>query len=232
MGGSGLFEFLERASKSRRYADLRGAILDAGGLVIDAPAWGMRRLSRRVETVDIDARWMPDSFVARYEAACHWMDPLLRVALDEHIAVHNLNASARWDTAHVYRELLDAYGVQHTILAPVVGDGAVVMTLHFGRPRGSRPFDERDLATACAMAGHVSALLARIDRDGDPPELTERELEVGRLVARGLNNREVARCLAISTNTVKATLKRLFRKLEVDARAEMAARMAAAGLLD
>src|ERR1700712_2791075 len=46
--------------------------------------------------------------------------------------------------------------------------------------------------------------MARTDREQVPtPRLTERELEVLRLVARGLNNRDAARELFISENTVK-----------------------------
>jgi DNA-binding CsgD family transcriptional regulator len=63
------------------------------------------------------------------------------------------------------------------------------------------------------------------------PRLTPRELEIGRLVATGLNNGEIGRCLAISRNTVKEALKRIFRKLDVDSRAELVTRLAEAGLL-
>jgi DNA-binding CsgD family transcriptional regulator len=69
-------------------------------------------------------------------------------------------------------------------------------------------------------------------RTGEAPlRLAPRELEVARLVAAGLNNHEIASCLAISYNTVKETLKRIFRKAEVDSRAELVARLAETGLL-
>jgi DNA-binding CsgD family transcriptional regulator len=61
--------------------------------------------------------------------------------------------------------------------------------------------------------------------------VTARELEIARLVAAGLNNGEIASCLAISRNTVKEAMKRIFRKVDVDSRAELVARLAEAGLL-
>jgi DNA-binding CsgD family transcriptional regulator len=60
---------------------------------------------------------------------------------------------------------------------------------------------------------------------------TARELEISRLVAAGLNNGEIASCLSISRNTVKETLKRIFRKADVDSRAELVTRLAEEGLL-
>jgi DNA-binding CsgD family transcriptional regulator len=71
----------------------------------------------------------------------------------------------------------------------------------------------------------------RDERTDGSPLFTPRELEIARLVAAGLNNREIASCLTISRNTVKEALKRIFRKADVDSRAELAARLTEAGLL-
>ena len=52
------------------------------------------------------------------------------------------------------------------------------------------------------------------------PRLTDRELEVLRLVARGLNNRDVAKKLFISENTVKNHVRNILEKLQLHSRME------------
>jgi two-component system NarL family response regulator len=52
------------------------------------------------------------------------------------------------------------------------------------------------------------------------PRLTDRELEVLRLVARGHNNREIAKELFISENTVKNHVRNILEKLQLHSRME------------
>jgi DNA-binding NarL/FixJ family response regulator len=63
--------------------------------------------------------------------------------------------------------------------------------------------------------------MARVDRDQVPiPRLTERELQVLRLVAKGLNNRDAAKELFISENTVKNHVRNILEKLQLHSRME------------
>ncbi|EWM18727.1 LuxR-family transcriptional regulator, maltose regulon positive regulatory protein [Kutzneria sp. 744] len=52
-------------------------------------------------------------------------------------------------------------------------------------------------------------------------ELSEREDEIARLVARGLTNRQVATHLGISPHTVNFHLRRIFRKLSITTRVRL-----------
>ena len=52
--------------------------------------------------------------------------------------------------------------------------------------------------------------------------LTPREIEVTRMVAGGLRNREIAEKLSISEGTVKIHLHKIYEKLQVDGRVELA----------
>ena len=63
------------------------------------------------------------------------------------------------------------------------------------------------------------------------PRLSDRELDVLRLVADGLANKEVARALFISEATVKTHLVHLFGKLQAESRTSAVAAARAHGLL-
>ena len=78
-------------------------------------------------------------------------------------------------------------------------------------------------------AEHARSELSRIGgRAPSPNGLTPAEQQVAHLVAEGCTNREVARRLFISVNTVEANLKRVYRKLDVRSRTELANRLATA----
>jgi DNA-binding NarL/FixJ family response regulator len=57
-------------------------------------------------------------------------------------------------------------------------------------------------------------------KDSITPKLTDRELQVLSLVARGLNNREIAGELYISENTVKNHVRNILEKLQLHSRME------------
>lgn len=78
----------------------------------------------------------------------------------------------------------------------------------------------------------VRALLAEQGRTEEEPLLTERELDVLRLVAAGYSNKEVGAHLYIGLTTVKTHLDDVYRKLGVSDRAHAVAVALRRGLLE
>jgi DNA-binding NarL/FixJ family response regulator len=78
------------------------------------------------------------------------------------------------------------------------------------------------------MAGKLLtefATLAKRDSEEPPqqlpaPKLTDREMQVLKLVARGMNNRDIAKELFISDNTVKNHVRNILEKLQIHSRME------------
>jgi DNA-binding CsgD family transcriptional regulator len=76
-------------------------------------------------------------------------------------------------------------------------------------------------------AAQARGELARIGgRRSTPGELTEAERRIAVLVAEGRPNREVAAALFLTEHSVEATLTRIYRKLDIRSRAELARRLA------
>lgn len=74
----------------------------------------------------------------------------------------------------------------------------------------------------------VESRLGRRLKRGD---LTERELEILRLIVKGKSNKEISAELFIAEATVKTHLKTIFQKLEVNARTEAAIEAVRSGLV-
>jgi LuxR family transcriptional regulator, maltose regulon positive regulatory protein len=102
----------------------------------------------------------------------------------------------------------------------------------------------RDLLAVLPNPGAAPALVERTERllkltprtrrdheRGQFWELSERELEVLRLLATSLSQREIAGELFVSFSTVKSHVRSIFRKLGVDARADAVTRARELGLL-
>ena len=69
----------------------------------------------------------------------------------------------------------------------------------------------------------MSKLLDSFFETNPAPELTEREVQVLDLIARGHQNKEIAHTLQISEETVKIHVKHIFSKLNVQNRTQAVA---------
>jgi DNA-binding CsgD family transcriptional regulator len=100
------------------------------------------------------------------------------------------------------------------------------------RKRPARETLDEALELFVDLGGPLWAEKARseIDRIGGRPPpptgLTPTEMQIADLVGQGMTNREVAAALFISEHTVRGNLKRIYGKLDVRSRTELAALLA------
>jgi DNA-binding NarL/FixJ family response regulator len=150
---------------------------------------------------------------------------------------------------------MDGLATTRALLAELPATTVVVLTSYEQRPivldalrAGAAAYllkgasKQEVLATLrAAMAGErrvqssLAADLLAEDACGTGPELvqslSQREVEVVRLMAAGQSNVEIARSLQVSLNTVKTHVQRVLRKLDAVDRASAVTRAAALGLL-
>jgi DNA-binding NarL/FixJ family response regulator len=79
-------------------------------------------------------------------------------------------------------------------------------------------------------AMHAARFAEALEGGSGPVQglLSSQELEIARLAADGLSNRETGRRMFLSPRTVSSHLYRMFPKLEVTSRAQLAAKIGAA----
>lgn len=137
------------------------------------------------------------------------------------------------------REVPDAEVVA---LTSVLEDNAVVGAIRagaIGYLLKDTESDELIRAIKAAANGQVqlspraAARLIREVRAPESPEvLTEREIEVLRLLAKGLSNKEIAQTLVIGEKTVKTHVSNILSKLNVSSRTQAALYAARIGLVE
>ena len=130
----------------------------------------------------------------------------------------------------------------HVMAGPIVTKGQLIGVLGCTREKSQSAFTHQDLADMSAVCMHLStwATAMRIQQSSDSLEnslngnttplaarLTARERQIADLVALGKKNAEVGAELWITENSVKQALKKIFRKLEVSSRTEMAVQLSA-----
>ena len=92
-----------------------------------------------------------------------------------------------------------------------------------------------DALLSPAITKRVIAQFAHVPPPAPPrglDELTDRELDVFRLIARGLSNPEIARALYISETTVKTHVTHILQKLDLRDRVQAVVLAYQTGLLD
>ncbi len=154
-------------------------------------------------------------------------NPVLRYVVENHAPVHEevVLQPGKWKT------ICPRFDHGHVMAGPIIGNGKLIGGIGFTRTRESSAFSAVDLANLSAVCLHLSTWLIKVksqtkefNSDLDINCLTPREIQIAKLVARGLTNAQIGKELWIQENSVKQALKRMFRKLEVSSRAGMVAK--------
>jgi ATP/maltotriose-dependent transcriptional regulator MalT len=123
-------------------------------------------------------------------------------------------------------ELHQSCGLWRDLQAPYEAARTQVLIALAGRSMGDEQEAVKELTSAretfqklgaLVDQAHVEALLSRGGRDAAGP-LTDREVEVLKLVASGMTNRQIASQLKISEKTVARHLSNIFTKLDLSSR--------------
>lgn len=188
---------------------------------------------------------MSDSNLGCYEAYYQYHDPITH-RLRERTAptlVTDILPQQELMQTEFFNDFLSRDGLHWGVNLHVRIAGEGTGDLRIWRGRGRDNFDAEDLAVLQLVAPAFRAALRRclglsgkdpesllVHADSDDDEevgtLTSRELQVARLVADGLSDKEVAQRLQISFTTVRSHLKAVFGKLGVDSRVKLATRLA------
>lgn len=202
----------------RNEQELRLALIDTVAEYFGVQHWGMYLLDESSPT-EIIVPDIPD--------ICMESNPVGRYVVERHAPAHEQLVLPTGD----WKNFCSRHDHEHVMSGPIVCNGHLVGTLNLAREHGTLAFNINDLADMSALCLHVSAKLATLRVKSNTSysafasRLTPRELEIADLVARGLTNAEIGEKLWITQNSVKQALKRMFRKLQVSARAEMVAKL-------
>ncbi len=186
---------------------------DLGMVALPTPLWLTPRAFRPGERERARGHV---SFTERVLRAAAPLAPIARIAAAHHDRLDGVRDAALPRTARLLAAADVWVGLQSARphRGPMTRDGAI-----------------RLIRTEALDRAGVEALIDTKVAAPATSALTERELEVLRLLARGLTNKEIASALDISARTVQHHTIHVYEKLGVDTRAGATLKAAEAGLL-
>ena len=215
-------ELAERAGKLAGCDEEARATLRASALLLD-----LGRVGVSSEIWDRPARLGPVEW-ERVRLHSYWTERILR----------HCPAFARLTSlAAAHHERLDGSGYHRSARAIELSSGARLLAAAdvFAAMTEPRPHREAHTPSDAAHALHEEALAGRLDaeavgavveaaglrpqRRSWPNDLTDREVDVLRVLARGLSNREIAEALVLSPRTVQHHLASVYNKIDLRTRA-------------
>ena len=196
-----------------------GLVHDVGRVAVENGIWDK---PGPLTTAEWERVRLHPYFTERILARCSALAPIVEPASSHHERVDGsgYHRSLAADALSPGDRILAAADVFAALTAdrphrPALGQDEAARTLE---AEGTRGLDAGAVACVLAAAGRRPAPPAR----GWPADLTDREVEVLRLIARGASNRDVAERLVISAKTVGRHVENLYRKIGVSSRAAAA----------
>jgi DNA-binding CsgD family transcriptional regulator len=237
-----------RVAESRSLDVLGTACQHAIGRLTGSSMFGLYWLTGDVPKLFISAD-VPDGFLADYRSGLARCDPFVDSILDDGRVVDGLSliGAYHWPRSIVY-DLLRTWGYGHDMCGPLRVEDRIVGVFYTGVPHWHGPYtvehrrrmDMICRASSLALTNMIEAgaLDDRVgpETSGHPlpaptavestaARLPPRAAEVARLVCRGRSNKEIARDMGISDQTVKDHVASLCRRFGALNRTELAARL-------
>lgn len=230
---SSLQSLFHSLATAKTELNLRHRLMDSVNQHFAVERWGIYLSNEQNELLSCDVYGVSDAFVERYQKFGKAVDPVLKYVIEYHAPCHEelVLPQGTWKQSELYLKCCSSYNHEHIMTGGIVGNGKLIGTINFARLENTPAFNTHDLLKLSAVCNHFSACLAHLRNESNLINqklqnlLTQRELQIANLVARGLTNAEIGRELWISENTVKKALKKMFLKLETNSRTEMVVKL-------
>lgn len=207
---------------------LASALLGIGEAAVQTDDWeAARDALRQALQIAVEIEWRPFALTCLVAAADLW-----RRTGDLEQAVPALTLAARHPgTDRETREAAAAGLVDLMEALPPERFEAAQAGTGPGQADGLERMVQVVLAALAKPLAPAAPQPPPVARPALAEPITERELEVLRLVAEGLKNQEIADRLVITRGTVRVHVNNLYRKLDVNNRVQAVGRARALGLL-
>ena len=231
-------------SQTASEAALRSEFIDTIGGYFQSRRWGIYFYSPLGQLTAADTYGISnvDAFLERYQNVGKAVDPIFKHVSAYHTPAHEgwfytpahegwFYTPEEWERSPLYTRCCASMDHAHLMTGPIVGGGQMIGAVHFSRTLGTPAYTAQNIAELGAVCSHLSAQLASFKprlattNAAIKQMLTPREYQIAVLVAEGLTNIAIGQQLWISEHTVKKSLKRIFRKLDVHNRAAMTHRL-------
>lgn len=175
-------------------------------------------------------------YAARPERYRPWAVRSLVIATACRGAYADNHAFSRADRERLpfYVDIVNPQGISKQVVAHLTFRGQITASVHLRRHGRTSDFADRELdgvrnllpAIALVQASFAPAVRSdppvRAEKAEPSVRLSARERQVVTLVARGLQNKEIALAIGTSPNTVRNQLAQIFGKTGVSSRTELA----------